>query len=144
MPVAILLRYLVLFSTLIVSAVPQTVRAAPTPPKIFRFGGMYSTDSGNPEPGLTAPPGYNPVPELWRDDPMVNGEPSRRARLTYRWQQSGATAVPPRAWRAFLVHQHAAPVIGGEAANAHDIAYTLAWLQAQSYPIDYVFADLEG
>jgi hypothetical protein len=130
-------------ATVLLGALHQAC-AAPVPAKIFQFGGMYSADSGNSDPKVATPDGYNPVPLLWRWDPMVNGVPSPRARLTYRWQQSGATAVPPRAWRAFLVSQDAATVIGENATVPHALADTLAWFQKQGYPIDYVFADLEG
>jgi hypothetical protein len=105
---------------------------------------MYSSNSGNTDADVNASPGFNPVPFLWRFDPMTHGMPSARARNTYMWQQAGATASPPSAWRAFFAYQDAATVVGGNPANAHDIANTLAWFQVQNYPLDYVFADFEG
>jgi hypothetical protein len=113
-------------------------------PKIFHWAGMYSAGSGNTDADNITLAGYNPVPFLWRYDPTANGVPSPRARLTYHWQHSGAIAASSLAWRAFLVFQDAAPVIGGNAAEVNDIANTVAWFQKQGYPIDYVFADLEG
>jgi hypothetical protein len=105
---------------------------------------MYSSNSGNTDADVNASPGFNPVPFLWRFDPMTDGIPSPRARNTYLWQQAGATASPPSAWRAFFAYQDAATVVGGNPANAHDIANTLAWFQVQHYPLDDVFADFEG
>src|SRR3984957_5275229 len=111
---------------------------------VFEWVGMYSSNSGNTDADVNVSPGFNPVPYLWRFDPMTHGIPSARARNTYMWQQAGATADPPSAWRAFFAHQDSATVVGGNPANAHDIANTLAWFQSQYYPLDYVFADFEG
>jgi hypothetical protein len=111
---------------------------------MFQWAGMYSANAGNTNADNVTFAGYNPVPFLWRYDPTVNQAPSPRARLTYHWQHSAASAASPLAWRAFLVFQDAAPVIGGNSANKNDIANTVSWFQTQGYPIDYVFADLEG
>ncbi len=120
---------------------PQTAQSAP---RVFEWVGMYSSNSGNVDADVNASPGFNPVPYLWRFDPMTDGIPSARARNTYMWQEAGATASPANAWRAFLAHQDSATVVGGNPANAHDIANTLAWFQSRNYPLDYAFADFEG
>ncbi|HVP32972.1 MAG TPA: hypothetical protein VMT09_04920 [Steroidobacteraceae bacterium] len=144
--VLILLRHTALLAAATASAANGTTDAAASspPPRIFHWVGMYSANSGNSDPDNFTLADYNPVPFLWRYDPTVDGVPSARARFTYEWQQRGATAAPPSAWRAFLVYQDAATVIGGNPADANDIANTLQWLQRQGYPLDYVFADLEG
>jgi hypothetical protein len=105
---------------------------------------MYSPSSGNTDADTSTNAGSNPVPVLWRFDPMTNGVPSPRARNTYVAQQSGATASPPSAWRVFFAYQDAASVVGGNPNDANDIADTLAWFQSRDYAIDYVFADFEG
>ena len=52
-------------ATVLLGALHQAC-AAPVPAKIFQFGGMYSADSGNSDPKVATPDGYNPVPLLWR------------------------------------------------------------------------------
>jgi hypothetical protein len=113
-------------------------------PRLFQWVGMYDASSGNTDADTNGTAGYNPVPYLWRYDPMPFGFPSPRARNTYVSQQSGATATPSSGWSAFFATQDAAPVTGGNPANANDIRDTLSWFQTQKYPIDYAFADFEG
>jgi hypothetical protein len=111
---------------------------------LFHGGALFSRDAGNTDQSLATLPGFNSVPYLWHFDPMTNGIPSPRSRNTYVFQEKGALANPRTAWRSFYVYQDAAVVIGGNSIDANDIADTIAWFQGQSYPIDYVFADLEG
>jgi hypothetical protein len=138
------LRPLALLTAVAAAVAPAAPCAAAPPARVFHWVGMYSPGSGNTNADNITLAGYNPVPFLWRYDPAVNGAPSPRARLTYHWQHSGASAPSPLAWRAFLVYQDAATVIGGNPADANDIASTVSWFQGRGYPIDYVFADFEG
>jgi hypothetical protein len=137
-----LLRQIIVVA--VAAGAPSWEAASAAPPKVFHWVGMYSANSGNTDADTITLAGYNPVPFLWHYDPMVNGTPSPRARLTYHWQASRAGRSSPLAWRTFLVSQDAATVIGGNAADANDAANTLTWFQDEDYPIDYVFGDLEG
>lgn len=117
---------------------------AQSAPRMFEWAGMYSPNSGNFNQDVKTYFGFNPVPMLWRLDPMANATPSSRARNTYLFQETGATASIPTAWHAFLVYQDAAVAVGGNPIDTNDIANTLAWFENQNFVLDYAFADFEG
>jgi hypothetical protein len=118
--------------------------AAQNSPPFFGWESLYSFDSGNPDTNTNSYVGYSPVPMMWHFDPMTNGIPSPRARKTYLWQQQAAAATSPTAARVIFAHQDSAAVVGGNPANANDIANTLAWFGSQGYTLDYAFDDFEG
>jgi hypothetical protein len=113
-------------------------------PPFFGWEDLYSIDSGNTDTNTSTYVGYSPVPMMWHFDPMISGIPSPRARKTYLWQQQAASATSPTAARVIFAHQDSAVVVGGNAADANDIAATLAWLGTQGYTLDYAFDDFEG
>ena len=134
---------LALLFCLLLAEAARPVRAQ-NPPLMFQSSGFYDAGSRTPDRSLVADPAFNPVPALWHFDPMSNGIPSLNAANTYSSQaRHPATGAPP-AWRAFYATEDAAPVVGGYAINANDIANTLAWFGTQHYTLDYVFDDFEG